>query len=170
MAYVTYFTGGQRSGKSSTASNLALSKSRTPIYLATAIVGDDEMKERVEIHKNDRGSNWISIEESIYVGDLEFADGSVIVLDCITLWLTSIFFENNESVDESLSFFKIQWSKLKEKSIDLIIVSNEIGMGLHADTKMGRKFTDLQGWANQIVAKDANEAYFMVSGLKMKLK
>ena len=170
MAYITYFTGGQRSGKSSTATNLALSKSNNPTYLATAVVRDNEMKDRVEIHKNDRGNNWINIEESLYVGNIEFKDNAVVVLDCITLWLTSIFFNNNESVDESLMFFREQWNKLKDKNIDLIVVSNEIGMGLHADTHMGRKFTDLQGWANQIIAKDANEAYFMVSGLKMKLK
>lgn len=170
MALITYFTGGQRSGKSSSASNLALSKSNTPTYLATAVVRDDEMKERVEIHQNDRGENWVNIEESLYVGELDFKPNEVVLLDCITLWLTSIFFANNESVDESLSFFKAQWSKLKEKNIDLIVVSNEIGMGVIPNSAMARKFTDLQGWANQIIAKDADEAYLMVSGLKMKLK
>ena len=86
------------------------------------------------------------------------------------MWLSSIFFKNNESVKESLIFFKDQWTKLTTKNMELIVVSNEIGMGLHADTKMGRKFTDLQGWVNQIIAKDANQAIFMVSGIEIKIK
>jgi len=169
MAQITYFTGGQRSGKSSSASSLALSKSETPIYLATALVGDKEMESRIVRHKNDRGSNWINIEENLFVGDLEFKDNSVVLLDCITLWLTSIFFKHDEDIDKSLVFFENQWMKLKSKNIYLIVVSNEIGMGVIPDNKLSRKFIDLQGWANQIVARDADKAYLMVSGLKISL-
>jgi len=170
MATITYISGGQRSGKSSTAQSLALSKSDKPFYVATAFVSDDEMKARVERHKTDRGDNWTSIEETTFVGDIDFTENSVVVLDCVTLWLTSIFFKFNEDVDKSLYFFRKQWDKLKSKKIDLIVVSNEIGMGVIPSSAMSRKFTDLQGWANQIIAKDADEAYFMVSGIKMKLK
>lgn len=170
MAIITYISGGQRSGKSSTAQNLALSKSNNPTYIATAFVSDDEMKARVDRHKSDRGSNWSSIEETLYVGDIDIADDSVVVLDCITLWLTSIFFKFDEDIDKSLYFFNHQWIKLTSKNIEIIVVSNEIGMGVIPSSAMARKFTDLQGWANQIVAKSSNEAYFMVSGLKMKLK
>jgi len=170
MAKITYISGGQRSGKSSTAQILALSKTDKPIYVATAFVSDDEMKARIERHKSDRGDNWTSIEETLYIGDLDLPDGSVVVLDCVTLWLTSIFFKLDEDVDKSLDFFKEQWCKLKSKNIDLIVVSNEIGMGVIPSSAMARKFADLQGWANQIIARDANEAFLMVSGLKMKIK
>ncbi len=170
MAKITYITGGQRSGKSSAAQELALSRSINPIYVATAIVTDDEMNDRIKRHKQDRGDQWGNIEEPLYVGDLDIKENSVVVLDCVTLWLSSIFFKNNESVNESLLFFKKEWKKLTTKNIDLIVVSNEIGMGLHADTKMGRKFTDLQGWVNQIIAKDADQAIFMVSGIEINIK
>lgn len=170
MATITYLTGGQRSGKSNAALNLATSLSKEPIYIATAVITDDEMNTRIERHKMERGDEWINIEEPLYVGNLNIKENSVVVLDCVTLWLSSIFFKNNESVSESLLFFKEQWEKLISKKIELIIISNEIGMGLHADTKMGRKFTDLQGWANQIIAKDADKAIFMVSGIKIKIK
>jgi len=170
MAKITYITGGQRSGKSSAAQNLALSKSDNPIYIATAVVTDVEMKKRIKRHISDRGEQWINMEEPVYVGDLDLKDGSIVVIDCVTLWLTSIFFKNNESIDKSLTFFQDQWNKLISKNIEMIIVSNEIGMGLHADTKMGRKFTDLQGWVNQIIGKDSDEAYLMISGLKVKIK
>jgi len=170
MAKITYITGGQRSGKSSAAQELALTRSIHPVYIATAVVTDDEMNDRIERHKQDRGNQWINMEEPLYIGDLDIKENAVVVLDCITLWLSSIFFKNNESINESLKFFKDQWTKLISKNMELIVVSNEIGMGLHADTKMGRKFTDLQGWVNQIIAKDADKAIFMVSGIKMKIK
>jgi len=170
MAKITYITGGQRSGKSSAAQKLALSSSKNPIYIATAVVTDDEMNNRIERHKQDRGDQWTNLEEPLYVGGLDIKENTVVVLDCVTLWLSSIFFKNNESVNESLLFFKNEWKKLTTKNIDLIVVSNEIGMGLHADTKMGRKFTDLQGWVNQIIAKDADQAIFMVSGIEIKIK
>lgn len=170
MAKITYISGGQRSGKSSTAQDLALSKSNNPTYIATAFISDDEMKARVDRHKSDRGSNWSSIEETLYVGDIDIADDSVVVLDCITLWLTSIFFKFDEDIDKSLDFFNHQWTKFTSKNIEIIVVSNEIGMGVIPNSAMARKFTDLQGWSNQIVAKSSDEAYFMVSGLKMKLK
>ena len=170
MSKITYITGGQRSGKSSTAQTNALSKSNKPTYVATAFISDDEMKARIYRHKADRGDNWTSIEETLFVGDLELNENSVVVLDCVTLWLTSIFFKFEEDVDGSLEFFKTQWNKLKSKNIDLIVVSNEIGMGVIPSSAMARKFTDLQGWANQIIANDADEAYLMVSGLKIRLK
>ncbi len=170
MATITYISGGQRSGKSSTAQRLALSKSNKPFFIATAFVSDDEMNDRVERHKRDRGDNWTSIEETLFVGSLDLPDNSVVVLDCITLWLTSIFFKFEEDIDKSLEFFNKQWTNLISKSIELIVVSNEIGMGVIPSSAMARKFTDLQGWANQIIAKDADEAYLMVSGIKVRLK
>ncbi|RUA10950.1 MAG: adenosylcobinamide kinase/adenosylcobinamide phosphate guanyltransferase [Flavobacteriia bacterium] len=170
MAKIIYLTGGQRSGKSSAAQRLALSESNKPIYIATAVVTDNEMDKRIERHKRDRGNQWKNIEEPLYVGDLDIQKHAVVVLDCITLWLSSIFFKNKEDVEKSFLFFKNQWAKLISKDIRLIVVSNEIGMGLHADTEMGRKFTDLQGWTNQLIAKDADEAYLMVSGIKIKIK
>jgi len=167
---IIYITGGQRSGKSSTAQNLALTKTSKPVFIATAVVTDDEMQKRIARHINERGNQWINIEEPLFVGDIDIKSKSVVVLDCVTLWLSSIFFKHNESVKDSLVFFQNQWNKFISKDLEIIVVSNEIGMGLHANTKMGRKFTDLQGWANQIIAKDADEVFFMVSGIKLKIK
>ena len=96
-------------------------------------------------------------------------NNSTIVIDCITLWLTNIFTDNNGEVEKSLEEAKEIWQKLLQLNHTFIVISNEIGMGLHAHNEVGRKFTDLQGWINQHIAKSANEAYFMVSGIPLKL-
>ena len=97
-------------------------------------------------------------------------DGEVVVVDCVTLWLTNLFSDYKQDVDKALNFFKSEMDNLKSKDATLIIISNEIGMGLHADTLSGRKFTDLQGWANQYVAELADKVIFMVSGLPITMK
>ena len=94
----------------------------------------------------------------------------MVVLDCITLWLTNYFTDNHFDMDKSLEQAKKEWDKFIENDFTLIVISNEIGMSLHADTEAGRKFTDLQGWMNQYIAKFADEVIFMVSGIPMKVK
>jgi adenosylcobinamide kinase/adenosylcobinamide-phosphate guanylyltransferase len=92
------------------------------------------------------------------------------VLDCVTLWLTNFFSDTKYNVDESLSLIKEEFDKFAETEATWIIISNEIGMGMHADTEIGRKFADLQGWINQHIAGKADKAIFMVSGIPMNLK
>lgn len=169
MASIHFITGGQRSGKSSFAQNLALELSDTPTYLATSRVWDDDFNKRIQRHKDDRGPQWENIEEEKSIDQLTLA-GKTIVLDCITLWLTNIFHDNKYDVDQSLTEAKTIWDKLIQQDCTLIVVSNEIGMSMHAETEVGRKFTDLQGWVNQHIAKNANKVTLMVSGIPMNIK
>lgn len=164
-----YITGGARSGKSSYAQELALSLSDSPVYLATARHWDDNFEERIERHKNDRDERWALLEEETQPGKLNL-EKKVVVLDCITLWLTNLFVDFKNDIDKSLTFFKNEIDRLEEKNATFIIISNELGMGMHAETEIGRKFTDLQGWANQYIAKKADKAVFMVSGIPLILK
>ena len=90
-------------------------------------------------------------------------------MDCVTLWLSNLFSEAKGDVDESLRVAKQEIDRLPSEK-NWIIISNEIGMGLHAETEIGRKFTDLQGWVNQYIAGKADEVIFMVSGIPMKIK
>jgi len=170
MTSVHLITGGQRSGKSSLAQEIALQNSKNPIYLATARVWDDDFKKRIERHKSDRGAEWKNIEEEKFISSIDFAEKSVVVIDCITLWLTNFFTDNKFDLDTTFEQAKSEWDKLLAKNINIIVVSNEIGMGIHADTAVGRKFTDLQGWMNQYIASKANKVSFMVSGIEMKIK
>ena len=166
---IYYITGGTRSGKSSYAQQLALSLTAEPIYVATARRWDKNFESRIARHIHDRGSEWQTIEEEKSPSVIN-KTRRVMLIDCVTLWLTNLFMDFEQEVDVSLNFFKQEIDKLQKLDNTYIIISNEIGMGVHAETEVGRKFTDLQGWANQYVANVANEVIFMVSGIPMKLK
>lgn len=164
-----YITGGARSGKSRYAQELALSLSDSPVYVATAKVWDDDFEKRVKRHQNDRDERWTNMEEQRNVSVLPI-DNRVCMIDCVTLWLTNFFMDTKNDVEASLALLKKEIDALCTKPGTFIIISNEIGMGVHAHTEIGRKFTDLQGWANQYIAAKANEAVLMVSGIAVKIK
>jgi adenosylcobinamide kinase/adenosylcobinamide-phosphate guanylyltransferase len=165
---IIYVTGGARSGKSRFAQEKALQLTDKPVYVATAKIWDEDFAHRVEKHKQERGPEWTSIESEMNIHLLPI-EGRIVVVDCVTLWLTNIFMQH-ENIDDSLAVFKNEMDGLAALKGVFIIVSNEIGMGLHGETELGRKFTDLQGWANQYVASIASEATLMVSGIPLKLK
>lgn len=169
MAKLILITGGQRSGKSSHAQKLALKMSDDPIYLATSRVWDDDHGKRIKRHQSDRDNRWTTIEEEVCISKHNFA-GKVVLLDCITLWLTNLFYDNKSDVDASLEIAKTEFKKLLTQDFTLIVVSNEIGMGGHSTNELQLKFTDLQGWMNQFIAKLADEVVLMVSGIAMKVK
>lgn len=169
MAQITLITGGARSGKSSFAQQLAETASANPVYLATARVWDEDFRLRIERHKNDRDSQWATIEEEKNLSGCK-VEGQTVLLDCITLWLTNIFFDNQFDVDRSLEEAKNEWNSFIQKNMNLIVVSNELGMGVHPIEESARKFADLQGWMNQYIAKKASEVFLMISGIPVKIK
>ena len=169
MATVYYVTGGQRSGKSSYAQNLALKLSPQPVYLATSRIWDQDHQQRIERHQADRNEQWVNIEEEKYISKHNL-DKQVVVMDCVTLWLTNFFSDTQYNTDQSLQEAKAEFDLLIQQDFTLIIISNEIGMGLHAETEGGRKFTDLQGWMNQYIAQKSNHAILMVSGIPVTIK
>ncbi len=169
MAKVIYISGGQRSGKSSFAQRMAEEKSDSPIYLATARCWDEEFEKRIARHKSDRGEKWSTIEETLNISKHKLS-GSVVLMDCVTLWLTNIFMEFEMDSVRALQWAKQEWRGLLEQDFTLIVVSNEIGMGVVAAEPTTRAFVDMQGWMNQFIAMGADEAYAMFSGLPIKLK
>lgn len=169
MAKLTFITGGVRSGKSSQAQKLAEQLSEQPVYLATARVWDADFAERIQKHQSDRGNHWKNIEEEVELSKNNF-HGKVVLLDCITLWLTNIFHDHNYQLDASLEAAKTEWDKLMQQDVHFIVVSNELGMGVHPEHESARKFADLQGWINQHIARQAEEVILMVSGIAVKIK
>jgi len=169
MAKMTFITGGARSGKSRYAQQLALSRSGNPVYVATARIWDAEFRQRVEVHRKDRDERWTLLEEEKWLSRLSL-EGRVAVIDCVTLWITNFFADLKYDVEACLEACDREIESLLRQDVELIVISNEIGMGLHADTESGRKFTDLQGWINQSLAAKADEAIFMVSGLPLHVK
>jgi adenosylcobinamide kinase/adenosylcobinamide-phosphate guanylyltransferase len=164
-----FITGGARSGKSRYAQQLALQLSNEPVYLATARHWDDDFEKRIQRHQSERDERWTSIEEEKYISRLSLA-GKVVVMDCVTLWLTNFFTDTKGDIEASLQQCKNEIDSLDTTNTTFIIISNEIGMGLHADTETGRKFTDLQGWMNQYIGQKAGTVIFMVSGIPLTIK
>ena len=166
---IYYISGGERSGKSSYAQKLAESLSDTPIYLATSRIWDEDFQQRVDRHVSDRDEHWTTIEEEKWLSKV-ISEKQTVVVDCVTLWLTNFFVDTKYDIGKALEIAKEEINKLVEIDANIIIISNEIGMGLHANSESGRKFTQLQGWTNQHIAKLADKATFMVSGLPLTLK
>lgn len=169
MAYIHLITGGERSGKSSYAERIALGMSPNPVYLATARIWDEEFRERVRLHQERRGDEWTNIEEEKYLSKLELRDRTVLI-DCVTLWATNFFFDNGGSVEPALALLKAEFDKLCLVDTNLIIVTNEIGLGGVSLDATQRRFTSLQGWLNQYIAERADRVTFMVSGIPMQIK
>ena len=168
MRRIILITGGQRSGKSQQAEQLALSLSSAPVYMATAHIWDEEFRQRVEQHQLRRGPQWSNIEEERWLSRYDVA-GRVVLVDCITLWLTNFFFDSQDAV-KALETAKAEFDRLTAQEATFIFVTNEIGSGGVSDNALQRRFTDLQGWMNQYVAGKADEVILMVSGIPVKIK
>ena len=168
MNRIILITGGQRSGKSKKAEEIAMSLSDNPVYVATAHIWDEECRERVKRHQERRGPQWTNIEEEKFLSRHDLT-GRVAVIDCVTLWLTNFFFENN-NVDETLTAVKEEFERFTKNDATYIFVTNEIGSGGVSDNAVQRQFTDLEGWMNQYIASRADEVILMVSGIAVKIK
>lgn len=169
LSKLIFITGGARSGKSRYAQQLALQLSNNPVYLATARHWDDDFEKRIQRHQAERDERWTSIEEEKNISGLPLK-GKVVVMDCVTLWLTNFFTDNKYDIDASLQQGKQEIDNLNTAENTYIIISNELGMGMHAETEIGRKFTDLQGWMNQYIAQKADKVVLMVSGIPVTIK
>lgn len=148
---------------------MALSLSPKPVYVATAKHWGGDFEDRIKRHQGDRSAAWTNFEAEKEVSSLPLQN-RVCVIDCVTLWLTNFFVEHKNDIDKSLEDYKKQIDALIAIEATLLIVSNELGMGMHADTEVGRKFIDLQGWANQYTAAKADKVIIMVSGIPVVIK
>lgn len=169
MKKVILVTGGQRSGKSSYAQNLALSLTPNPVYLATSAVWDEEHRQRIERHKRDREPEWTNMEELKEIQQID-VQGRVVVIDCITLWSTNFFSDTNGDVELSLAAVKERFDAFIRQEAVFVFVTNELGLGGTSNNDLQRRFTDLLGWVNQYIASQSDEVVLMVSGIPMKIK
>ena len=162
--------GGARSGKTSFAERLAIRAGSSPAYLATAEALDGEMRDRVESHRRGRAGRFETIEEPLALSDAIIAASSrhdVILVDCLTLWITNLLVagEDVSSAVEQLGATLVQLKRSK-----IVLVSNEVGLGIVPDNAMARTFRDLAGSAHQRLAEICDDVYFIVAGLPMTLK
>lgn len=172
---LTLVIGGTRSGKSKWALSYAegLSNFSKYYYIATAIPFDEEMKERIERHRKDRNPKWSVIEEPTDLPERLSkidANNCVILIDCLTLWLSNlIYYKRSVETYRELLLQKLEIFREHERSW-LIIVTNEVGLGIVPESQIGRYFRDEAGILNQSIAEIADEVFFIIAGLPLQLK
>lgn len=177
MAHTTFITGGARSGKSAFAERIAHGFGAPLGYLATAQSLDGEMGERIRRHRQRRGDVWQTLEEPLHLAQaLIKNDGlyKVILIDCLTLWLTNLILlheqPGNGTEEAIMAEVRTLETTLRTMSTPVIMVSNEVGMGIVPEHKLGRIFRDIAGQANQILAAMADDAWLVASGIPLRLK
>ena len=189
---ITFVIGGARSGKSSFVLNQAMGIDGPKAYIATAEALDEEMAERIGQHKDDRGTGWDTHEETVDIsGNLQnlIDRYSVVVLDCLTLWLSNILIRTQslptgqagtehrtQTVEDGIKELTVTLQEVKngQRTTDdlsrLFIVSNEVGMGIVPENELAREFRDLAGFLNQKVAEIADEVYMVTAGIPVRIK
>lgn len=186
MAEIILVTGGARSGKSTYAEELAKNRGEKITYIATAKAIDKDMEDRIKKHKNQRPKEWSTIEKYKDFQELElyneFNNSDTILIDCITIMVTNLLFEDDIDFDncdtdvieeiEKKIFYEIDKliDSINKNNKRAIIVTNEVGMGLVPSYRLGSIFRDIAGRVNQYLAKKSTEVYFTVSGIPIKIK
>lgn len=169
-------TGGARSGKSQFARKLAVEAGGRVLFVATAEAKDEDMRLRIEAHRKSRPGNWNTLEAPLeisgiigrYMGEVE-----TVVIDCITMLVANILLQGRGKPSaEELVFKEIEAiiGQMDELGATFILVTNEVGLGLVPDNRLGRQYRDCLGRANQILARYADEVYLMVAGIPIRLK
>lgn len=183
MAKITFVLGGARSGKSAFAEGLA-KKYNDVVYIATAEAKDDEMRERVLIHRARRPLNWETVESPYHIDRVVFdlnGKAGLVLIDCITLYVTNMLLNlvgcsDMKMVDlkQRQKYIMAEINKLsqvcRQSRSDVIVISNEVGFGIVPDNALSREFRDIAGYANQSLAGEADEVYFMVAGIAQRIK
>jgi len=167
--------GGARSGKSRRALKMVEESGLRPVYCATGVATDAEMAERIARHRKERGERWETFETPYGFGEVlgESLEGSGVLVDCVTFLLSNFLFREQDgerAFQRAQEELRALFEKQKEERFFLVLVSNEVGMGLVPEYPEGRIFRDLQGRMNQWLAEEADEVYFVVAGIPWKVK
>lgn len=162
--------GGARSGKTAFAERLALHAGARPAYLATATVLDGEMRDRVMSHRATRGARFATIEEPVALSRAIREAGErhdVILVDCLTLWITNLLVAGT---DVSAEVGELVATLMEFRAAKVVLVTNEVGLGIVPDNAMARTFRDLAGSAHQRLAEICDDVYFVAAGLPLTMK
>ncbi len=166
---VTFVLGGARSGKSAFAEGLIEASGMDATYLATGRALDDEMSERIALHRARRGSSWSTVEEPLDLVEAlqrTCAANRAVLVDCLTLWVTNLMMAERDLAAETAKLV----ATLPLLKGAIMFVSNEVGLGIVPENRMARDFRDHAGRLHQAVANAAATVYFVAAGLPLKMK
>ena len=173
MNETIFVIGGCRSGKSSHALRLAEEISaKNRVFIATCVPQDEEMRERVSNHQEERGAEWKTVEEPIFLPEaiLENSQQAGVVLaDCLTLWISNLLMEDEDFGKIAESVRQLT-QVIAEAKCPVILVSNEVGAGIVPENKLARLFRDAVGFANQRIAASVHRVIWMVAGIPVPIK
>lgn len=175
----TLLVGGARSGKSSLAVRLAVA-SRCPVtFVATAGAGDDDMAARIAHHRAERPAHWTTVEEEVdLLAAVERIDAgssrddgamSFVVVDCVTMWVANLL-GAGRSDDQVRQAAVALGDGLAGRAAASVVIANEVGMGIHPETELGRRYRDLLGWVNADLAARARRSLLLVAGRALRLE
>ncbi|MGG7519738.1 bifunctional adenosylcobinamide kinase/adenosylcobinamide-phosphate guanylyltransferase [Allorhizobium undicola] len=165
-----FVLGGARSGKSRFAEQICIETGAERHYIATGRAWDDEMRARIASHREERGPLWTTHEEPLALAETLHrldAPGRVVLVDCLTLWITNLMMEESLGIEaESAALAEL----LPQLTASVILVSNEVGLGIVPENRMARAFRDHAGRLHQMIAASADEVFFVAAGLSLKMK
>ncbi len=173
MSKITFILGGARSGKSRYAVEAAKEQGKKTVFIATATALDEEMKKRIRLHKISRPKGWSLIEEPMNLSGVILGlkpRYDVAIIDCMGLWISNLLMTNMKDSAIEKRIKKLTSGIFKAKASHVIIVSNEVGGGIVPGDPLSRRFRDLVGLANQIIAAKADEVIMMQAGIPVKIK
>lgn len=167
---IVFVTGGARSGKSTYAEGRAARSGEPVTYLATAVAFDAEMRDRIGRHRAERPAHWFTVEEPLNVpAAVQHAETPVLLLDCLSVWVNNLMFHDWTDA-QILAATDDLVSAARNHAGTVILVTNEVGLGIVPDNALSRRYRDVLGWVNQRCAQASHEAYLLVSGLPLTLK
>lgn len=183
MKKIILLLGGARSGKSFYAQELAKKMAKKVLFVATAEAGDEDMRRRIQSHQRSRPATWRTLELTQNIGkeiEAEIEDEPLVLIDCVTLLIGNLFGRHDEkefdSIEDSVLEKEVSaeidslLNCLKVTPASFIIISNEVGLGIVPENRMARLYRDLLGRANQKLARNSDEVYFMIAGIPLRVK
>ncbi|MEK9936716.1 MAG: bifunctional adenosylcobinamide kinase/adenosylcobinamide-phosphate guanylyltransferase [Rhodobiaceae bacterium] len=166
---IRFVLGGARSGKSAYAESLALKSGGDLVYIATAEIFDEEMEARIDLHRQRRGPEWKLVEAPVDLPQaIRASDGenTVILVDCLSVWTTNLLIHDQDIAQSRDALLET----LRDCHGSLVLVASETGLGIVPDNALSRRFRDANGLLNQAVAATADEVFFMIAGIALRIK
>ena len=162
----TLFIGGIKSGKSRNAENYIKERFKAkPVYLATTEFIDDEMRQRVNQHQQQRQDDFLTVEEAIHLQETIKRQEGAVLVECLSMWINNMLY-HEKTVDE----IEAEVAKIMLLEQDIVFVMNDVSCGIIPDNKLARKFVDISGRVSQMVAKECDEVYHVIAGISRQIK